>query len=220
MNFKVKEAPPAITIIWGALVVIIVGFYLYTIHTGQAQHLLISIHHLGFWGVAAGIVLMAIFCVIPVPSEFISILLMQIYGIWGGTLYSWLGAILGAVVALYMARALARPLAMRFAKKYVGWIKPWLERRGTLGLLIVRVMPAVPYHVVNYAAGILDVSIWAFLWTSALGLIPFQLALAGVYSGYQYGSWLMYILGGGFFLLLFILGWVFRRKLLGLSEGT
>lgn len=220
MKVKVKEAPPFITIIWGGLVALLVGFYFYSIHTGQAGRLLASVHHLGLLGVVAGIALMALFSIIPVPSEFVSILLMQVYGVWGGILYSWLGAIVGAMATLYMARALARPLAMRFAGKYVRWIKPWLERRGTAGLLLVRLLPMVPYHVVNYAAGILDVPLLPFAWTSALGLIPFQAALASVYSGYQYGSWLMYILGGGFLVLLVVLGWVFRRKLLEIPENS
>jgi uncharacterized membrane protein YdjX (TVP38/TMEM64 family) len=38
--------------------------------------------------------------ILPVPGEFISIILMEIYGpIWGGV-YSWIGGLAGAVAAI------------------------------------------------------------------------------------------------------------------------
>jgi uncharacterized membrane protein YdjX (TVP38/TMEM64 family) len=155
---------------------------------------------------------MAAFSVIPAPSELISIGLMSAFGVWPGILYSWLGGILGAVVAASLAKAVARPYVMRLVRRYIPWLQSWLHERGPMGLLAVRFIPLVPYHLVNYMTGILLVPLGPFLWTTAVGTLPFQAGLAGVYAGVAYGSVLPLVLGGVILLVLFTAGWLSRRR--------
>jgi uncharacterized membrane protein YdjX (TVP38/TMEM64 family) len=39
-------------------------------------------------------------------------------------------------------------------------------------LLVIRLMPVISFNLVNYAAGLLGVPWWRFLWTTALGILP------------------------------------------------
>lgn len=196
---------------WTFVLLLLVVAYLAVLHAGGAHHFLHSVRRLGLLGVVLGVGLLTVLSVIPVPGEFVSIFLLQAYGVLWGTAFSWLGAMLGAVLALFAARSLARPLITRTTDRYLQQIEPWLLRRGAVGLLVVRLLPMVPYHLVNYVAGVLRVPFWPFLWTTALGILPFQLALAGVYSGLRYGSVITGVLGAIVFSVMALLGWRLRR---------
>ncbi|HKC31211.1 MAG TPA: VTT domain-containing protein, partial [Burkholderiales bacterium] len=44
-------------------------------------------------------------------------------------------------------------------------------------LLLVRLVPLISFNLVNYAAGLLGVGWWTFLWTTALGILPLTVAM-------------------------------------------
>lgn len=91
--------------------------------------------------------------ILPVPGEFISIALMEIYGpIWGGV-YSWIGGVLGAVGALYVTKWIAKPFFSKLAQPFLQRVEEFTKRHETFGLLLIRFVPLVPYHFVNYAFG-------------------------------------------------------------------
>jgi len=195
-------------------VAVLVVVYFYYLHTGRVHDLMQAVHALGPLGVGLGVAVMALASVLPVPSELISLFLLRFYGVFWGTVFSWTGGIVGAVAALYVARAVARPFAMRFAGRYVDLLQPWLGAHGWLGLLIARFIPLVPYHVINYVSGVLRVRVWPFVWTTAVGTLPFQLALSGVYYGVSYGAAPIAISGVLLFLILALVGWRFRDRIL------
>lgn len=195
-----------------AIVALSILTYFYYLDTGHASQFLFSFRHLGPAGIALSISMLALLSVLPLPSEFVSILLMQIYGVWWGTAYSWFGAVIGAVLALYLSQWTGRPVAEHYAGKHVARAEMWVRTRGALGLLTLRFVPFVPYHLVNYVAGILRVPVWPFAWTTAVGILPFQLAVAGVFSGFRYGSMVFGFVGGALLIGLFALGWRFRRQ--------
>ena len=195
-------------------VLALVAVYFYYLHTGRVHQVMRAVHDLGPVGVLLGIALMALASVLPVPSEFVSLFLLRFYGVLWGTLFSWTGGVVGAVLALYVSRLLARPFAERFARRYVDQLEPWLTSHGWFGLLVARFIPLVPYHVVNYVAGILRVRLWPFVWTTAIGTLPFQVALGGVYYGVSYGALPVAVGGFAFFLILVYLGWRYRGRLM------
>ncbi len=197
-----------------ATVAVLVIVYFYYLHTGRVHDVMVTVHRLGPLGVVLGVALMALASVLPVPSEFLSIFLLRFYGVVWGTVFSWTGGIIGALVALFLSRLLARPFAERFAGRYVDQLQPWLTSHGWFGLLVARFIPLLPYHVVNYVAGILRVRAWPFAWTTAVGTLPFQLALSGVYYGVSYGALPVALGGLVFFLLIVVLGWRFRGRIL------
>lgn len=201
----------ATTIFGGLMVVALVFVYFYFLHTGRAHGLMLAVHDMGTAGIVLGIVLMAIASVLPVPSEFLSIFLLRFYGVVWGMVFSWVGGILGAVLALYVSRVLARPIVERAAGRYLHKVQPWITEHGTMGLLSARFLPFVPYHLVNYAAGILRVRLWAFIWTTAVGTLPFQIALAGLYYGVSYGAVPAALAGLGLLAVVIVVGWRFKR---------
>ncbi|TVY09169.1 TVP38/TMEM64 family protein [Paenibacillus cremeus] len=188
-----------------------IAYYIYLLRIGEAQRLMSSIRHFGYSGILIGIVFQAMVNILPVPGEFTSIALMEIYGPVMGGVYSFIGGIIGALGGLYLSRWVAKPFFSALAAPYVAKVEEWLKKREQLGLLLIRFIPLVPYHFVNYAAGLLDVNIWAFTWTTALGILPYTIAMSGIYAGVRQGSLLWGAVGGGIFLILAGIGWMVRR---------
>jgi uncharacterized membrane protein YdjX (TVP38/TMEM64 family) len=208
-GFITTRILPILGLIGSAL---FITYYIYLIHTRQIQPLLEHIRHLGFTGVILGIFLKTIVNIFPVPGEFMSVFLMEVYGAaWGG-FYSWLGGIFGAIFAMYFTRWMARPLLEHFALPFLQKVESFIQNRETFGLLVMRFVPIVPYHLVNYAAGLFRVRLWGFAWTTAVGILPFTVAMSGMYAGVRHGSITWGIIGGVIFILLVAIGWFFRKR--------
>ena len=194
------------------IIVGIIGYYLYLMHTGEAQTLINKIRNFGKMGILIGIVVQSVVNIIPVPGEFISIILMEIYGpLWGG-IYSWIGGVIGAVGALYLTKWVAKPFFGKMAQPFLQKVDEFTKKHETLGLLLIRFVPFVPYHFVNYALGFLNVNMWGFIWTTGLGILPYTIAMSGIYAGVRKGSLLWGAIGIALFMLLLGLSWLLKRR--------
>lgn len=202
-QFTTSVAPPPVRerkpgrisgILWsGAVFVVglllVIGFF-YLDRRGQISRLVLSS---GGFGIAISVVLMAVFCVIPVPGEFLLILDMKIFGVWWGVLYSWIGTMIGSIGVFLLARYVAHNLLRSFIPdERMAQVNEWVGKRGVVGLLLAHVVP-LPFIVVNYAAGIIrSIRLWDFIWTSAVGGVPYYvgagLVFLGVSTKYLYWS--------------------------------
>ncbi len=214
LSLKLKK-PTVRTLSIGSLMIflLLTGIYLYFVHTGAAKGWLESIRQLGVFGIVLGIMIQSLVNVIPAPGEFVSLFLIEIYGPVAGGFYSFIGGVLGAILAYCLSDWIARPIIEPMAKPYLEKIDRWLKKRGDIGLLIIRFVPLVPYHFINYAAGILRVNKMAFIWTTALGILPYTITISSIFAGFRYGKFLPFIIGGGLFILSSILSIVYRRKM-------
>lgn len=160
-------------------------FLLFVIYYLQRRyHFSDVIRAWGWWGIVASIVLMALLCIIPVPSEFLLLMNMNTYGVLWGITYAWIGLLLGTGTIFLMARYLGRPALEGFipAERFEQ-VETWVKVRGDTGLLLARLLP-VPASVINYIAGVLkSVHWWGYLWTAAVGMIPYYCAAALIYFG-------------------------------------
>jgi len=198
----------------GSLVIFLlfIGLYLYLLHTGTAKVWLESIRHLGIFGIVVGILIQTIVNIIPAPGEFVSLFLIEIYGPVAGGFYSWIGGIMGALLAYQLSNWIARPMIEPLAKPYLEKIQRWLQKQGDIGLLIIRFVPFVPYHFLNYAAGLLRVNIRAFIWTTALGILPYTISVSTLFAGVRHGKLIPFLIGGGLFILFSVLSFALRKK--------
>jgi len=128
------------------------------------------------WSWLGSIALMVLHSFLPLPAEFIALANGMLFGPLWGVAITWVGAMLGAILAFALARALGRP--------FLRWVVPprqWerIERLPVAAgpLLAVRLMPVISFNLVNYAAGMLGVPWWTFLWTTALGILPIVVAM-------------------------------------------
>ena len=131
------------------------------------------------WGVWSGIgavALMVLHSFLPLPAEIIPIANGMVFGPWLGIALTWIGAMLGAVLSY----ALARAFGIRFVRLVMGPAGAKQIDRVSPGpgtLLLLRLIPVISFNLINYAAGLMRVPWWTFLWTTALGILPLTIAM-------------------------------------------
>jgi uncharacterized membrane protein YdjX (TVP38/TMEM64 family) len=106
-----------------------------------------------------------------------------LYGTVLGALYVDGAATVGAVVAFVMSREVAGTwIQHRWGEQLKGFNQA-VARYGSEYLILVRVIPFMPYFLVNFLAGVTKVRLIDFAWTTALGSLPSILIFC--YAGRQ-----------------------------------
>ena len=161
----------------------------------------------GAWAPVASIALMILHSFVPFPAELIAIANGMLFGPLWGTVVTWIGAMLGAALAFALARRYGRPLVDRLVAR-----QAWTRAEALHAccdartLLLARFVPVISFNLINYAAGVLGVGWWRFLWTTGLGILPItvaSVALGNQLTGPMWDAWL----GGSGLLLALYLGW-------------
>lgn len=169
------------TLIVYGFVLVAAVLVLYLDRTGVISR---AVRSWGPGGIALAVVLMAILCLTPVPSEGLLVIYMRVYGVLWGVIYSWIGAVLSALIIFPIARKYGRHIMLRFVPETTfAEIDDWVRRKGTFGLLIARLLP-LPGFAISYVAGVLpSIRLWAYVWTAAVSLIPYYIGASLVFLG-------------------------------------
>ena len=104
------------------------------------------------------------------------------FGIGWGTFISSFGAILGALIVFMFSRHFFRDyFAIKF-ENTLERVNREFDQYGVLYLLFLRLIPIIPYQVINILFGLTKVSSLTFWWSSQLGMLPIQIIIvnAGV----------------------------------------
>jgi len=133
---------------------------------------------------AAGILLlyglMLAHIVVLFPAEITNLVAGFTYGIAGGLAICLSGWWLSAMGTYAVGRIAGRPVIDRLAgPARVAAAEGVMERGGWPFLVVVRLLPFVPFSLVGYIAGATRVPLTRFAWTTAVGAIPL-IALAVV----------------------------------------
>uniref|UniRef100_A0A2A3JYR4 TVP38/TMEM64 family membrane protein n=1 Tax=Alloyangia mangrovi TaxID=1779329 RepID=A0A2A3JYR4_9RHOB len=109
-----------------------------------------------------------------------------LFGLGPGTALNVLSASLGAVAIFLAARAgLGRVLAARLdaSEGKLKTLRDGLRQNEVSVLLLLRLVPAVPFFVANLLPALVGVGLWNFAWTTALGIIPGALVFTSIGVG-------------------------------------
>ncbi len=166
----------------------------------------------GPWAPLIAIAAMVIVSFLPLPAETVAIANGMVFGRLYGFVLTWIGAMVAAFLAFCLARWLGRPLVYRFIpNKMLSRFEQAVERRGAPFLLFVRMIPLVPYTVVNYGSGLSPVRMRTYLWTSAIGMIPPIFIFVSIGAMVMEKPWLGWATLAGVFVLLALLAWWSRK---------
>lgn len=137
----------------------------------RGQHLLLTIAAFLAAYIAAGI--------LPLPSAaLLAVLAGALFGVIGGfllvTFTSSVGACSGFLVSRYLLRG---PLSRRFAPQS-RTIDEGIARDGLLYLATVRLVPVLPFSLINVAFGLSSMRLRSFYVVSQLGMAPGALLFA------------------------------------------
>ncbi|MEO1530142.1 MAG: TVP38/TMEM64 family protein [Planctomycetota bacterium] len=94
------------------------------------------------------------------------------FGLVQGVILISFASTLGATIAFLISRFLMRDTVQtRFGERLSGFNEDF-ARQGAYYLLTLRLIPAVPFFVINAVMGLTPIRIWTFWWVSQLGMLP------------------------------------------------
>jgi uncharacterized membrane protein YdjX (TVP38/TMEM64 family) len=126
----------------------------------------------GVWAPLAFVVLSASLTLVLFPGPLLAGASGLLFGTALGFPLSLTAAVLGASLAFLIARSAARDAVERRAGPRVRRLRDAIGRRGFLAVLYARIVPGVPYSLVNYAAGLAPIRLATFAAATALGAAP------------------------------------------------
>ena len=132
----------------------------------------------------------ALITLAPIPKNVLSAAAGLMFGLVTGVLLVWVAALVGALVAFGLGRVLGRDAVERLTSTRVQKVDELITRRGLLAVVVVRLVPVVPFTAINYTAGLTGIRFWHYTAGTAIGIIPGTVAYValGTY-GATPGSW-------------------------------
>ncbi len=101
--------------------------------------------------------------------------------VWGA-IYLMLAAMIGTSLTFTISRFFGRSLIDRLLKGKFKNLDEKLEKNGFMTILFFRVIPLVPYEVLNYASGLSKIKFKDYFLATFLGLIP-GVVIAAFFGG-------------------------------------
>ena len=141
------------------------------------------------YGAAGPIVFIALSAALTVgmfPGPLLAGASGLLFGTALGTPISITAATVGAVLACLLSRTVAREPVAELGGPRLLATRDWVGRRGFTGVLLLRLMPGVPYTVVNYGVGLTHIPVAVFAAGTAIGCAPRAFAYTAL--GGQLGS--------------------------------
>jgi uncharacterized membrane protein YdjX (TVP38/TMEM64 family) len=132
----------------------------------------------GVWAPALFLVLQVLVTVPPVPRTIFTVAAGLLFGSALGVAVAVVATALGAVVAFWLVRLTGGGVVERFADRPpVVWTRQRLDRSGLLAVTSLRLIPVLPFSLLNYAAGLSGVRFAPYLFGTILGTAPGTIGL-------------------------------------------
>ena len=114
---------------------------------------------------------------LALPGTILTLTGGAVFGFWGGVLFNSIGANLGANLAFVLSRALGRNgvrhlLRGENIQRHMDRLDGVAERHGFRGLLVLRLIPAAPFNILNFGPGLTAMSWRAYAGATLIGILP------------------------------------------------
>ena len=190
------------------------------------QQLQQALQQTGGW---APVLYIGLFVLLPAFFFPVAVLALAgglLFGLWWGSVYTFIGAVLNCAMMFLLARYVGRSQVQRLVEQK---LSPQWQRRlqmadgkeGFLLLIILRLIPAVPYNLINYTFGLTGISFSSYLLASAIGIIPGTFAFINIGDKtLEAGSPSFWIAIGLLVLLLVVTGLLGKQLFPGQKNAT
>lgn len=113
----------------------------------------------------------AILDILFIPTQFLSIAGVLMWGWLRGAITELICATIGAVFPFLIARTAMRDWVSQRLRRH-DRIAELVDREGFTLLLVLRVVPIIPYTALNYVAGFTTITPAKYILATLLGMIP------------------------------------------------
>ncbi len=146
----------------------------------SSEEIKARVESLGFWGPAIYIIVYVFRPLLLLPAAIFS---ASAGAIWGlkGFIYVQIGANISAAAEFLITRYFARELVEKYLKGKISRVDQSVEKHGFLTVLLVRLIPNLPWDVQNLSLGLTKVKFRDYFFATLIGIMPASFAL--VYGG-------------------------------------
>ncbi len=127
---------------------------------------------LGAWFPLAFLGAHILVTVFPFPRTAFTLAAGLLFGPGLGVVIAVVASTVSALIALLLVRALGWQLSKLVSHPALASVDARLSARGWPAVFSLRMIPAVPFSVLNYAVGASAVRVLPYLWATLAGLIP------------------------------------------------
>jgi uncharacterized membrane protein YdjX (TVP38/TMEM64 family) len=165
-----KSKPTIIAIGIFCIVATVIGVYL--IGSVNPKQLQLWLQQMGIWAPILYILIYSIATICILPSTPLNLSGGAIFGSTWGTVWTSIAAILAAVISFIFSRTIGRKLVERkLAGKWQSIDREMYEG-GFFYMFAIRLLPLIPYGIVNFAAGLTSIKFRDYFFGTLLGTVP------------------------------------------------
>lgn len=137
-------------------------------------------HELSIYGAAHPVRMAAIFlalyvsfAALPLPgAEVLTIAAGALFGLVEGTVLVSFASSIGATLAFLLSRLWLRDMVRRRFAARVSMLSRGIEQEGAFYLFALRLIPLIPFFLVNLLMGLTALRALTFFWVSQIGMLP------------------------------------------------
>ncbi len=124
------------------------------------------------WGIAAFVVLYVVAVVTLVPGTIGTVTAGAVLGFAVGFPVAMVGSLIGATIAFFIARGLGREGSQELLGGRLMSLDDWIGENDFVSIVVLRLMPIVPFNLLNYAAGLTAMRPSRYVAGSVIGMLP------------------------------------------------
>jgi uncharacterized membrane protein YdjX (TVP38/TMEM64 family) len=166
------------------------------------------------YGVWAPVIYVLLYAIRPFfffPASLFSLTGGLAFGALPGGIYILIGATLSALSAFWTARFLGRSAVERLLRGKGAWLDQQIAREGFIVVVILRVIPVVPFDAISVAAGISRIRVLPYTLATVVGILPGTLVYSYLGSSLLQG-WQQLTVAIVLFAAFLSLTWLLRSK--------
>ena len=131
-------------------------------------------------GNIAPLIYIGLFSILPtffVPVTILAMAAGYVFGILPAAIYTFIGAFINSTITYFIGKYVAYDLINDIANEKYKDVYDRLKEKtrgqeGFIFMLIVRLLPFVPYTFLNYMSGVVGYNYFVFITSSMLGILP------------------------------------------------
>lgn len=144
--------------------------------------------YIGGFGYLAPFIYILCFTILPIaffPVPILALAAGLLFGFLPGTIYTLIGAVLNSAIMFLMAKVLAKDavtnlLQRKIPENWSSFLFNLDEKKGFGIIFILRLIPAMPYNLINYGAGLTSIKFSSYMLATILGILPGTLVFLNI----------------------------------------
>lgn len=145
-------------------------------------------NYIGGFGYLAPFIYILCFTILPIaffPVPILALAAGLLFGFLPGTIYTLIGAVLNSAIMFLMAKVLAKDavtnlLQRKLPENWSSFLFDLDEKRGFGIIFILRLIPAMPYNLINYGTGLTSIKFSSYMLATILGILPGTLVFLNI----------------------------------------